>query len=231
MKSLKLLLRFLTVGGLVLLLLIPLLMIRGTVNDRKQYREQATERVSQSMAGPQQLVGPLRVLPYTETKVTDEIGNNGKTVQKTETTEGYLYQTPKRMRVDGGMKPDTRRIGLYDVRVFEWNANLLAGFDAMVPTPAPGRVYGQPYLVIGLADVRGLVGTPDFKLDGKPLLLESGTGRLAGKMTGMHGTLPQLALTDAILTPPSGLSACCRRRDGRRYSAMGCRGTASKASA
>ena len=29
MKSLKLLLRFLTVGGLVLLLLIPLLMIRG----------------------------------------------------------------------------------------------------------------------------------------------------------------------------------------------------------
>ena len=193
MKSLKLLLRFLTVGGLVLLLLIPLLMIRGTVNDRKQYREQATERVSQSMTGPQQLVGPLHVLPYTETKVTDEVGNNGKTVQKTETTEGYLYQTPKRMRVDGGMKPDTRRIGLYDVRVFEWNANLQAGFDALVPTPAPGRVYGRPYLVIGLADVRGLVGTPDFKLDGKPLLLESGTGKLAGKMTGMHGVLPQLA--------------------------------------
>ena len=33
MKSLKLLLRFATVGGLILLLLIPLLLIRGAVQD------------------------------------------------------------------------------------------------------------------------------------------------------------------------------------------------------
>ncbi|PZR47512.1 MAG: cell envelope integrity protein CreD, partial [Stutzerimonas stutzeri] len=53
MKSLKLLLRFLTVGGLVLLLLIPLMMIRGVIQDRELYRTQAEARVSQSMAGPQ----------------------------------------------------------------------------------------------------------------------------------------------------------------------------------
>ena len=64
MKSLRLLLRFLTIGGLVLLLLIPLLMIRGTINDRERYRAQAVERVSQSMAGPQQVVGPLRGVPW-----------------------------------------------------------------------------------------------------------------------------------------------------------------------
>ena len=79
MKSLKLLLRFLTVGGLVLLLLVPLLMIRGTVNDRKQYRSQAMERVSQSMAGPQQVVGPLRIVPYKDVRVTDEVGNHKNT--------------------------------------------------------------------------------------------------------------------------------------------------------
>ena len=55
MKSLKLLLRFLTVGGLVLLLLIPLMMIRGAIHDRQAFRAQAVQRVSQSMAGPQQL--------------------------------------------------------------------------------------------------------------------------------------------------------------------------------
>ena len=44
MKSLKLLLRFLTVGGLVLLLLIPLLMIRGVIQDRERYRAMAEVR-------------------------------------------------------------------------------------------------------------------------------------------------------------------------------------------
>ena len=191
MKSLKLLLRFLTVGGLVLLLLVPLLMIRGTVNDRKQYRMQAMERVSQSMAGPQQVVGPLRIVPYKEVRITDETSSNGKTVKKTETSTGYLYQTPSVLSADGGLKPDTRRIGLYDVRVFEWNGALQAAFDALPVPVAEGRTYGEPYLVIGLADVRGLVGTPDFKLDGKPLLLESGTRDLSAQMTGMHAALPQ----------------------------------------
>lgn len=51
MKSLKLLLRFATVGGLILLLLIPLLLIRGAVQDRARYRDEAVERVSKSKAG------------------------------------------------------------------------------------------------------------------------------------------------------------------------------------
>ena len=193
MKSRKLLLRFLTVGGLVLLLLVPLLMIRGTVNDRKQYRSQAMERVSQSMAGPQQVVGPLRIVPYKEVRITDEVGSNGKTIKKTETLTGYLYQTPRNLKAEGGMKPDTRRIGLYDVRVFEWSGAVEASFDPLPVPVAEGRIYGEPYLVIGLADVRGLVGTPDFKLDGKPLLLESGSRDLASQMTGMHAALPQAA--------------------------------------
>lgn len=48
MKSLKLLLRFATVGGLILLLLIPLLLIRGAVQDRARYRDEAVERVSKA---------------------------------------------------------------------------------------------------------------------------------------------------------------------------------------
>ncbi|HYM85454.1 MAG TPA: inner membrane CreD family protein, partial [Pseudoxanthomonas sp.] len=204
MKSLKLLLRFLTVGGLVLLLLIPLMLIRGTVSDRQHYRQQATERVSQSMAGPQQFIGPLRVVPYKETRVIDVAGDSAKTVKKTETVEGYVYQTPKTLVVQGGLKPDTRRIGLYDVRVFEWQAGVTASFEPLNLAAVEGRVYSAPTLVIGLADVRGLVGSPDFKVDGKPVTLESGAGSLEGKMTGMHAVLPQ---PPGIALPASQLVA------------------------
>ena len=82
MKSLKLLLRFFTVGGLVLLLLIPLMMIRGAIQDRQNYRAQAVQRVSQSMAGPQQLVGPLRVVPWREARVVNETGSSGTPVSR-----------------------------------------------------------------------------------------------------------------------------------------------------
>ncbi|WP_454831581.1 cell envelope integrity protein CreD [Pseudoxanthomonas wuyuanensis] len=204
MKSLKLLLRFLTVGGLVLLLLIPLLMIRGIVHDRERYRAQAEERVSQSMAGPQQLVGPLRVVPWTETRTVNATGSDGRPEVRVETTEGYLYQTPDTMEVSGGIAPGTRRVGIYDVRVFQWSAQLQAGFSELKLTAAEGRKYGEPYLVLGIADVRGLVGTPKLTVDGADLTLQSGTGVMSSRMAGVHATLP-VQDPEAAALPPSQL--------------------------
>ncbi|AKC85617.1 cell envelope integrity protein CreD [Pseudoxanthomonas suwonensis] len=190
MKSLRLLLRFLTVGGLVLLLLIPLSMIRGLIHDRSHYRGQAVERVSQSMAGPQQLVGPLRVLPWKETRRVNAAGRDGRLEVREETVEGYLLQTPEKLEAGGVVEPDVRRIGLYDVRVFQWQAEVQARFAPM-PVPAvAGREYGEPYLVLGLADVRGLVGTPVLQADGRTLELQPGAGAMAARMDGMHARLP-----------------------------------------
>ena len=78
MTSLKLLLRFAIVGGLVLLLLIPLLLIRGTISERERYRDQAIERVAQSRAGAQSLVGPVRVLPWTQQREVEVVDASGQ---------------------------------------------------------------------------------------------------------------------------------------------------------
>jgi inner membrane protein len=201
MKSLRLLLRFLTIGGLVLLLLIPLMMIRGTINDRERYRAQAVERVSQSMAGPQQLVGPLRVVPWKATRKVNATNANGEPEIRDEITEGYVYQTPKRLSIEGGLKPDKRRIGLYDVRIFQLKANIKAEFDELPITEVSGRAYGEPYVVLGVADVRGFVGTPTLKMDGMSLALESGTGIMADRMGGMHAMLARTG----VALPPSRL--------------------------
>ena len=60
----------------------------------------------------------------------------------------------------GGMKPALRRIGLYDVRTYQWSARMSAHFEPLTLEQADGRTYGVPILVMGLSDVRGLVGTP-----------------------------------------------------------------------
>ena len=189
MKSLKLLLRFLTVGGLVLLLLIPLVMIRGVIQDRERYRALAETRVSQSMAGPQQVVGPLRVIPWREERLVNALNEDGKPEVRRDVKEGYLLQTPATLAVDGRLQPGERRIGLYTVNVYEWKAAMKASFAPLQVPGADGRVYGQPYVVVGMADVRGLVGTPSMKVDGVPRTLAAGTGAMSSRMEGIHALL------------------------------------------
>jgi len=190
MKSLRLLLRFLTVGGLVLLLLIPLLLIRGLVHDRTQYREQAVQRVERSMAGPQRLVGPLRVVPWEATRRVAVAAGEGSPQLRTETVQGHLLQAPESLEAGGLLEPDARRIGLFDVRVFQWQAQVHASFAPLELPQGEGRRYGQPYLVLGLGDVRGLVGTPRLRVDGVELALQPGAAALAPRLDGMHAPLP-----------------------------------------
>ncbi len=189
MKSLKLLLRFLTVGGLVLLLLIPLMMIGGVVHDRERYRSQAEARVSQSMAGAQQVVGPLRVVPWREERLVNAFKEDGTPETRRDVKEGYVLQTPATLVVEGTLQPGERRIGLYTVNVYEWRAAMKAGFAAFQPPQADGRSYGRPYVVVGMADVRGLVGTPALQVDGVPRPLAAGAGALSARMEGIHAPL------------------------------------------
>ncbi|MCC4596719.1 cell envelope integrity protein CreD [Xanthomonas campestris pv. phormiicola] len=195
MKSLKLVLRFATIGGLILLLLIPLMMIRGTVQDRQRYRDQAVERVSQSKAGEQRLLGPLRVIPWTQVRDVAVVDADGKRSIKRETETGYDLQTPRHLAIDGELKPSQRSIGLFKVQVYSWHARLKAQFDDLDYEAVEGRSYGQPYLVVGIQDVRGLVGTPNLRTDGKALALQPGSLALAGQSKGVHALLP--ALSDA----------------------------------
>ena len=45
------------------------------------------------------------------------------------------------------------------------------------------------YVVVGMADVRGLVGTPSLLVDGVPRTLAAGTGAMASRMEGVHALL------------------------------------------
>lgn len=191
MKSLKLLLRFAIIGGLMLLLLIPLLMIRGTINDRQRYRAEAVERVAQSKAGDQAFIGPVRIVPYHYVVETETLDSMGRTHKSRSTKTSYLKQAPQWLRIGGELSPDQRRIGLFRVPVYTWKATLKAEFANLELPQVTGRSYERPYLAIGLSDVRGLVGMPNLRADGQKMLLESGSLELSD--AGVHAKLPELA--------------------------------------
>jgi inner membrane protein len=63
--------------ALTCVILIALFMVSGVVDDREKYRSAAVQSIEASYAGPQVLIGPVLVRPYTQMIETTEVSDNG----------------------------------------------------------------------------------------------------------------------------------------------------------
>ena len=70
--SKKLPLKLATIAALMLVLLVPLTMISGLVEQRQNERSVAEASVRQSTAGPQSITGPLLIIPFSTHKTITE---------------------------------------------------------------------------------------------------------------------------------------------------------------
>jgi inner membrane protein len=133
-------------------------------------------------------------VPWTDTRQVEYTDDRGVQRTRVERTGGTTLQTPATLDMKGEIVPDTRRLGLFEVRVYRWHATLSATFDAPLPQPAAGitRTYGTPYLLFGVSDVRGLVGTPSLRVNGQSLRFEPGTRHYAQTISGVSATLPAI---------------------------------------
>ncbi len=192
----SLLFKSIVVALLIAAILIPLGMIRSTIAERQTYRQQAVAAIAESYAGPQTLVGPLLVVPYLiETQTTQ---NDEKGVPHTVVNNTWLQWVlfPKTLQMTGNVVPGVRHLGLHEVRVYELRGKLAGRFDLDIPQQANGgkvvRV-GTPFVSVGVADVRGLIGTPTLRMDDKAvtLLQGAGTERVSA---GVHADLPPFAV-------------------------------------
>jgi len=193
----RLWLKILMVLGMTLAILVPLLLIRGVIHDRKAYRAEAVREIARSEAGAQGLAGPVLVVPWIETVEVEEKNNAGEVVRKVKRDgeHGEWLFFPESLTLEGTMKPYMRRRGLHEVRMYEMAGQLAADFRVQVPRdldPELPRRIGRPYLSYGIADVRGLRGSPQLQVDGVAVGLLQGHGHR--DLPGVHVRLvPPLA--------------------------------------
>lgn len=189
----RLALKIAFVIAMTVAILIPLLMIRGVIHDRQMYRAQAVADISRSYAGAQSFAGPVLVVPYTETVEVAETDqyNIVRKVRRDRTRHWTFF--PNTLDVSGPMRPSTRKRGLHEVRVYEWQGKARASFAAKIPDadPAKPRRIGQPWLSYAIADVRGLRASPVLRVDGRNVAVEEGLGSRDG--SGLHVRLPEPA--------------------------------------
>ena len=172
----RLSLKMLLVLGMSLAILVPLTMIRGTIEERQAYRQQAVADIAASYAGAQALSGPVLVVPYIETIVSEEKDVQGAVRRTTAERPGQWTFFPSSLDMSGHLRPDVRKRGLHKVRVYELKAVERAVFAIALPAddPAHPRRIGEPWLDYGIADVRGLVGSPRLLVNGRPHAIEQG---------------------------------------------------------
>ena len=206
----RLALKFTIVFLLTLAILVPLAMIRGTISERQQYRQQAVDEVARSYAGAQDLAGPVLVVPYREQADVMERDADGAMRKQMRVVDRQWTFFPKTLRLQGKVLPSIRKRGLHEVRVYELQGTLDAAFDVQLPQadPAHPRTLGTPWIDFGIGDVRGLVGAPALQLAGRATPVRQGRrGREGG---GVHAMLAQGSGVDGRIAFPLRLSFALR---------------------
>jgi inner membrane protein len=164
----------LAILALACAILIALHMVSGVIDDRVKYRNEAVQSIEASYAGPQTLIGPVLVRPYTQTVLTTEVDNHGvkKTILRKRELTGTTF--PRELDLRGTIIPNERRHGLYKVQVYEFQGELKGRLDVVDPPVEGTVVWAEPYLELSVADVRGIVGTPRILVNGVPEMMLQG---------------------------------------------------------
>src|SRR5215475_9793083 len=100
--------KLLGVGALVLVLLIPLAMITGVLNERLQRRNEAVTDITSSWGKAQNVIGPVLGVPYQyKLKTVKEIPAPDGKVERREVEEsaiGTAYFLPETLNLSGGVE-------------------------------------------------------------------------------------------------------------------------------
>src|SRR5256885_2372665 len=120
------------VGALILVMLIPLLMIQGVLNDRLARRNEAVDDITASWGKDQTIIGPVLVVPYLYhgTVVRSVTWPDGRveTREVAETTVAFAYFLPDTLEIAGDVQTQTLHRGIYDAAVFRGMINVSGKF-------------------------------------------------------------------------------------------------------
>jgi inner membrane protein len=176
----KLALKLLVIGMVTGAISIALAMVNGTITDRQKYRDDAVKSIEASYAGPQTLIGPVLVRPYTQTTETFVDGEKGTKRRLGHIVELTATSFPRVLDVRGKLTPTERRHGLYTVTVYELSSHLKGSMEIVQPQTTGTVVWGEPNLAMSVDDVRGIVGTPKVVINGIPETMLQGADATTG---------------------------------------------------
>ncbi|MEZ5577138.1 MAG: cell envelope integrity protein CreD [Candidatus Competibacteraceae bacterium] len=151
------------------------------VRERTQRRDQVVAGIAAATARDQTLVGPLLVIPYTRIVKTQKPSekDDNKMIEVEKRYADWLYLLPAELDVQANLNTEQIRRGLYHAVVFSGAVSLKGRFvaDGALLKPGPNEqiAFGDPRLIVGIGDPRGILRAPALAWAGQRLEFLPGT--------------------------------------------------------
>jgi inner membrane protein len=173
-------LKLVGIGILVLLLLIPLSMIHGVLDERLERRDQAVDEITSTWGLEQRIFGPVWIIPYrySFTAMEEQESANGliKRQQVVKTAVAQAYFLPEVLEVKGDVQTETRYRGIFRAAVYRGEIELNGSFappnwEALKIKPSD-VLWNEARVTMAVSDLRGVREALQLQWDGKqhPLL-------------------------------------------------------------
>ena len=185
------------ISVVALLLQIPVEMIRGLVAERKQARDGVVADIARGTSEAQRIVGPVLYVPWTRTFVDsvssfDERGRRHSS-KSTRVEKGVVAVLPEILKIEGTIELQEKHRSLYTVPLYTLKASLHGAFvlsPKLAGADGAGTFeWGQPRLVLGLSDTRGIRENVGLEWRGTRTVFAPGTLDAAGIPSGIHADL------------------------------------------
>jgi inner membrane protein len=182
---------------LVLLMLIPLAMVEGVVEERGWRKQEVADEIG-AQWGPEQVVsGPALVVPYEYVETRNLADGKQESVTKTR----YLVFTPDRTNVSAVTQVEKRYKSIYEVPVYAAQLDLTGLFGNLDPTPhgvAPSQMKWQAAsVVLGISGIRA-VNAVTLEAAGRERAAEAGMLPYHPFAQGIYAAVPLSAAPNAV---------------------------------
>lgn len=151
-KNNALTIKIILIALLIIVLIIPITMVQNMIMERNKTANEASAEVQQKWSKPQNITGPILVIPYKE-----YIEQENKMRQ---TDIRYLYILPEKLQISGNIETENLKRGLYDIVVYRSSIKLSGSFDFtdLQQKNITGQqlLLNEAKLTIGISDLHGI---------------------------------------------------------------------------
>lgn len=196
-----LLFKFIMMGVLTLLLMIPIMMIDGLIRERSMYRASVLEDIARSSSKSQTITGPILVIPFTKT-VSHTVPSTptGKAPSvETKTEQGYLYFLPTLYRADAELSTEIRRRGIYEALLYHSKTKLSGHYKVPhhfgVTQDYEQYDFHTPFISMGISDIRGIENSVVLTVGDQQRTIKPGN-KILKLGPGIHANLSKKAIAE-----------------------------------
>lgn len=163
-------LKLITIGILILLLMIPASMLESLVNERQSTRDNAVEEITSKWGSNQTIGGAVITIPYTIIQEDDK--------GKKSTVIEYAHFLPENLNITGTLTPEKRYRGIYVVMLYNAQLHIQGFFKKpnveLLKIPKERFLFSEAFISFGLTDMKGIKEAIRLKINGKDIEMNSG---------------------------------------------------------